>query len=113
MHAIVICDVGCGMWDGDVMAWVAHPQERVGRRTGFLIGGTSALIGCGICVLAIRAKNFYVLMLGAVVMGGFGAFSSYMRFAAVEATCKRIVAPRYLSFLPLLLPVSRNEEGTL
>jgi MFS family permease len=59
-------------------------MRRVGRRLGFLIGGTACLLGGSVAILAIRAGSFSVFCLGYGLIGVFKAFAQYYRFAAAE-----------------------------
>lgn len=59
-------------------------MKRIGRRNGFMVGALLGVAGGAVCAYAVYIGSFWVLCLGAVVMGCYYAFGQYYRFAAVE-----------------------------
>lgn len=59
-------------------------MQRIGRRTGFLLGSVIGMTGAGIATYAIVTGNFVLFALGAVLSGMFAGFSNYYRFAAAD-----------------------------
>ena len=60
-------------------------MQRIGRRAGFLIGGGFGLVGGAISTLAIALSSFWLLCFGTLIMGVYGAFGLYYRFAAADS----------------------------
>src|SRR5215212_7484084 len=60
-------------------------MKRVGRRAGFLTGGTLGLIGGAIATIAIATGNLALLCAGTLLLGTYNAFGQYYRFAAADA----------------------------
>jgi MFS family permease len=60
-------------------------MRRVGRRNGFLTGGTIGLAGSVVATLAIAASSFAALCAGFALLGVYNAFGQYYRFAAADA----------------------------
>ena len=60
-------------------------MKRVGRRSGFLVGGAIGLAGAAIATLAIASASFALLCLGHFLLGINNAFGQYYRFAAADA----------------------------
>jgi MFS family permease len=60
-------------------------MKRHGRRAGFLLGTSVGVAGGAVCVLAILAKSFVLLLAGMFVCGINNAFGQYYRFAAADA----------------------------
>jgi MFS family permease len=60
--------------------WMA----RVGRRQGFMTGAVIAIIGSGICALALWQASFPLYCLGTAIIGVYTAFGLQYRFAAAE-----------------------------
>ena len=63
-------------------------MQRIGRRAGFQIGGGFGLIGGAISTLAIALSNFWLLCFGTLIVGVYGAFGLYYRFAAADSASK-------------------------
>lgn len=60
-------------------------MQRIGRRAGFQIGGGFGLVGGAISTLAIALSNFWLLCFGTLILGVYGAFGLYYRFAAADS----------------------------
>lgn len=63
---------------------VARTQERLGRKTSFLIGLAVAFVSCGLCAWATLAHHFWGLVVATVVAGYYSANAQLYRFAAAE-----------------------------
>lgn len=63
-------------------------MARVGRRAGFMLGIGSGIVGAAVNAYAAQTTDFWLLCLGSLVLGVYGAIGQYYRFAAAE------VAPR-------------------
>ena len=61
---------------------------RYGRRTGFMVGGTCAVIGGVLCALAMLQSSFILLCLGHMALGAALACYQYFRFAVAEVVTK-------------------------
>ena len=60
-------------------------MQRIGRRAGFQIGSSFGLVGGAISTLAIALSNFWLLCFGTLIVGVYGAFGLYYRFAAADS----------------------------
>jgi len=60
-------------------------MRRVGRRTGFLIGGMIGVVASLLSVYALQVQSFALFVLGHFLLGSYQGFANYYRFAAVEA----------------------------
>ena len=60
-------------------------MRRVGRRAGFLTGGTFGLVGAAVATLAMAMGSFAILCAGTFLLGIYNAFGQYYRFAAADA----------------------------
>ena len=59
-------------------------MKRRGRRFGFATGAAFGMLGALICALALYAREFWLLCLGTLVLGGYFAAGQFYRFAAAE-----------------------------
>ncbi len=59
-------------------------MRRVGRRAGFMGAALIGLIGLLACALALYSSLFWLLCMGALVVGFYNAFCQYYRFAAAD-----------------------------
>ena len=59
-------------------------MQRVGRRTGFFVGGLVGTIGCVVTLLALYLGNFVLFCLGVFIYGTYGGFAQLYRFAAAD-----------------------------
>ena len=66
--------------------WMA----KVGRRRGFMIGSTIAVVGAATCALALWLSSFALFCFGTAVIGIYTAFGLQYRFAAAE-----VAAPEF------------------
>jgi MFS family permease len=60
-------------------------MKRVGRRNGFLTGGTLGLAGSVLATIAMADASLLLLCLGTMLLGMYNAFGQYYRFAAADA----------------------------
>ena len=59
-------------------------MRRVGRRVGFMGAALVGLIGLLTCTLALYSSLFWLLCMGALIVGFYNAFCQYYRFAAAD-----------------------------
>jgi predicted MFS family arabinose efflux permease len=59
-------------------------MRRVGRRNGFLTGGTFGLLGAILASAAMFSGSLAMLCLGTMLLGVNNAFGQYYRFAAAD-----------------------------
>ncbi len=60
-------------------------MEKLGRRTGFQIGTAFGVVGATIATFALWISNFWLLCFGTFVLGAYGAFGGFYRFAAADS----------------------------
>lgn len=60
-------------------------MKRWGRRAGFTLGATCAILGSMLCALALYAQSLWILCAGTIVLGAYFAAGQYYRFAAADA----------------------------
>lgn len=60
-------------------------MQRIGRRAGFQIGSGFGVVGGAISTLAIAVSSFWLLCFGTLILGMYGAFGLYYRFAAADS----------------------------
>ena len=60
-------------------------MHRIGRRAGFQIGSGFGVVGGAISTRAIAMSSFWLLCFGTLIMGVYGAFGLYYRFAAADS----------------------------
>ncbi|MEQ1516728.1 MAG: MFS transporter [Usitatibacteraceae bacterium] len=60
-------------------------MQRIGRRAGFLIGTLCGLIGGAIATYGVYVHSMALLCAGTFVLGIYGAFGQFYRFAAADA----------------------------
>jgi MFS family permease len=58
---------------------------RLGRRGGFMFKAGIGVVGGAVCLLALMAGSFTLLIAGTFLLGLFSAFGQYYRFAAIDA----------------------------
>ena len=58
---------------------------RLGRRGGFVFKAGIGAVGGAVCLLALMAGSFTLLIAGTFLLGLFSAFGQYYRFAAIDA----------------------------
>jgi len=60
-------------------------MNRIGRKAGFCLGASAAVIGGAISVWSIFQQSFAAFCVGTTCVGVFQAFAQYYRFAAADA----------------------------
>lgn len=75
-------------------------MQRLGRRTIFLIGATSGVVGALLAATAIMIDSFILFTISALFVGPFQASAQYYRFAAGESVSPT-KAPRAISLVLL------------
>jgi MFS family permease len=65
--------------------WASKLMQRIGRRSGFLVGTMFGLIGGAIATYGVYVHSMTLLCLGTFVLGIYGAFGQFYRFAAADA----------------------------
>lgn len=60
-------------------------MQRIGRRAGFLAGTGCGFMGGAIATLGVYLQSMTLLCLGTFVLGIYGAFGQFYRFAAADA----------------------------
>jgi predicted MFS family arabinose efflux permease len=63
----------------------SHLMQRIGRRAGFLVGTACGLLGGAIATFGVYAQSMWLLCLGTFILGIYGAFGQFYRFAAADA----------------------------
>ncbi len=63
----------------------SHLMARIGRRAGFLIGTLCGFIGGAIATFGVYSHSLVMLCLGTFILGIYGAFGQFYRFAAADA----------------------------
>lgn len=63
----------------------SHLMAAMGRRKGFLLKAGVGVAGGLLCCGALLWGSFWLLVLGALLLGIFSAFGQYYRFAAFDA----------------------------
>jgi MFS family permease len=76
----------------------SHLMQRIGRRAGFQVGTLFGVVGALIATLAISLANFWLLCAGTFVLGVYGAFGGFYRFAAAD-TAAPAFRPRAISLV--------------
>jgi len=73
-------------------------MRRVGRRNGFLTGGTFGLVGSALAAYAMVSASFALLCVATMILGVYNAFGQYHRFAAADAAASDFKA-RAISYV--------------
>ena len=60
-------------------------MQKIGRRAGFQVGSLCGVVGAMLATLAMWLGSFPLLCLGTFVLGIYGAFGQYYRFAAADS----------------------------
>jgi MFS family permease len=63
----------------------SHLMARIGRRAGFLMGTLCGFIGGAIATFGVYSHSLVMLCLGTFILGIYGAFGQFYRFAAADA----------------------------
>ncbi len=59
-------------------------MDRIGRRTGFIIGSFVGILGAALAGSGVYKGEFLYFVLGSMLVGIFAAFANYYRFAAAD-----------------------------
>jgi len=70
---------------------------RVGRRLGFVVGASLAVVGALLCALAVHLRSFPLLLGASVIAGSEAGFGGFLRFAASEIVTPDL-RPRAISW---------------
>ncbi len=72
---------------GSAMATVPASllMQKIGRRAGFQVGSLCGVVGAMLATLAMWLGSFPLLCFGTFVLGIYGAFGQYYRFAAADS----------------------------
>lgn len=70
----------------------SHLMQRIGRRAGFLIGTLCGLIGGAIATYGVYTRSMTLLCLGTFILGIYGAFGQFYRFAAADTAAPNFKA---------------------
>ena len=60
-------------------------MKKFGRRVGTIIGLSWAIVGSLLCMYSAIQSIFWLLVVGAILLGASMAFVAQMRFAAIES----------------------------
>jgi MFS family permease len=60
-------------------------MQQIGRRAGFLVGTLCGFIGGAIASYGVYAHSMTILCFGTFILGIYGAFGQFYRFAAADA----------------------------
>ena len=60
-------------------------MQKIGRRAGFQVGSLCGVVGAMLATLAMWVGSFPLLCFGTFVLGIYGAFGQYYRFAAADS----------------------------
>jgi MFS family permease len=60
-------------------------MQKLGRRGGFLLGGSAGVIGAIVSSLGMWQQSFVLLCVGTLILGVHNAFGQYYRFAAADS----------------------------
>ncbi len=66
----------------------SHLMQRIGRRAGFLVGTLCGFVGGAIASYGVYINNAHsmaILCFGTFILGIYGAFGQFYRFAAADA----------------------------
>jgi MFS family permease len=63
----------------------SHLMQQIGRRAGFLVGTLCGFIGGAIASYGVYAHSMAMLCFGTFILGIYGAFGQFYRFAAADA----------------------------
>ncbi len=64
-------------------------MQRWGRKFGFMLGSFLGLCGALLAVWAILVHQFWWFVVASMLIGVFGGFGTYFRFAAVEVAAEK------------------------
>jgi MFS family permease len=60
-------------------------MQKIGRRAGFQLGTAMGILGAAIATYGVFARSMTLLCLGTFVLGIYGAFGQFYRFAAADS----------------------------
>ena len=63
----------------------SHLMQQIGRRAGFLVGTLCGFIGGAIASYGVYMQSMTMLCFGTFILGIYGAFGQFYRFAAADA----------------------------
>ncbi|MFK5915215.1 MAG: MFS transporter [Woeseiaceae bacterium] len=63
-------------------------MKKFGRKSVFLSGAVLAMIGAAICAYSVIQHQFWLFMVGGVLIGIYSGFSNFFRFTAAEEVDK-------------------------
>jgi MFS family permease len=63
----------------------SHLMQQIGRRAGFLVGTLCGFIGGAIASYGVYIHSMTMLCFGTFILGIYGAFGQFYRFAAADA----------------------------
>jgi MFS family permease len=63
-------------------------MAKIGRKSTFLLGTIIAMIGAAICAFAVIEHNFFLFIIGSILIGIFSGFANYYRFTAADSVDK-------------------------
>ena len=70
----------------------SHLMQHIGRRAGFLIGTLCGLLGGAIATYGVYTRSMTLLCLGTFILGIYGAFGQFYRFAAADTAAPNFKA---------------------
>ncbi len=59
-------------------------MQRIGRRSGFLVGSAIGVVGAGLSIYSLIVTSFWLFTLAMAVLGFANSFVGYYRFAAAD-----------------------------
>ena len=59
-------------------------MKHIGRKPGFMLGATFAIIGGSIASYGVYNSSFWIFVMGTMTIGVYGGFAQYYRFAAAD-----------------------------
>ncbi len=59
-------------------------MQRIGRRSGFLVGSAIGVVGAGLSIYSLIVASFWLFTLAMAVLGLANSFVGYYRFAAAD-----------------------------
>lgn len=63
----------------------SHLMQHIGRRAGFLVGTLCGLMGGAIATFGVYTHSMALLCFGTFILGIYGAFGQFYRFAAADS----------------------------
>ncbi len=59
-------------------------MARIGRKATFLLGSIIAMLGAALCAYAVIKGDFFLFILGSILIGIFSGFANFYRFTAAD-----------------------------